>query len=149
MRTGVRPAKTAEAIYGNYQWPKIELLSQVLSTAKRDETGRIAWMRHTLEMQEQTKASEEDADGFVNLPLAVGDVHAVALFKECSPGVYRTSLRSKGEVNVAKVAEHFGGGGHRNAAGCTLKGSWEEIEHQIVPLLQDAVKRVNGSEPPA
>ena len=148
VRTGVRPAKTAEAIFGNYQWPKIELLSQVLATAQRDDTGRVAWMRQTAEMQQQTKASEEDADGFVNFPLSVGDVHAVALFKEGAPGVYRTSLRSKGDVNVAKVAEFFGGGGHRNAAGCTLSGSWEEIERQVVQLLQDAVRRANGSKAP-
>ena len=75
----------------------------------------------------------------------MGEVRAAALFKECGPGLYRTSLRSKGTVNVAKVAEQFGGGGHRNAAGCTLEGSWDEIERQIVPLLQDAVKRANGS----
>jgi phosphoesterase RecJ-like protein len=110
-------------------------------------------MWQTLSMQEKTQASEEDADGFVNFPLAVGEVEAVALFKECSPGVYRTSLRSKGDVNVAKVAEQFGGGGHRNAAGCTLKGDLGEVEKQVVPLLQDAVKRANGlkdlSEPPA
>jgi len=61
-------------------------------------------------------------DGFVNYPLTVAEVEAVALLKECSPGMYRTSLRSKGEVNVARVAEIFGGGGHRNAAGCTLTG---------------------------
>lgn len=144
VRTGVKPAKTAEAIFGSYQWPKIELLSQVLATARRDETGQVAWMWQTLAMQEQTKASEEDADGFVNYPLAVGEVEAAALFKETSPGIYRTSLRSKGDVNVAKIAEQFGGGGHRNAAGCTLKGSSDEIEHQVVPLLQDAVKRANG-----
>lgn len=144
VRTGVRPAKTAEAIFGSYQWPKIELLSHVLATAKRDETGHVAWMRQTLEMQEQTNASDEDADGFVNYPLAVGEVEAAALFKECSPGVYRTSLRSKGDVNVARVAEQFGGGGHRNAAGCTLKGDLEEVEQQVVPLLQDAIKRANG-----
>ena len=144
VRTGVKPAKTAEAIFGSYQWPKIELLSLVLATAKRDETGHIAWMEQTLEMQEQTRASEEDADGFVNYPLSVGEVEATALFKECSPGVYRTSLRSKGDVNVAKVAEQFGGGGHRNAAGCTLKGNLESVERQVVPLLQDAIKRANG-----
>src|SRR5947199_4865342 len=51
VRTGVKPAKTAEAIFGSYQWPKIELLSQVLSTAKRDDTGHVAWMRQTLAMQ--------------------------------------------------------------------------------------------------
>jgi len=160
VRTGVRPAKTAEAIFGSYQWPKIELLSQVLSTAKRDDTGHVAWMWQTLAMQEQTRAAEEDADGFVNYPLAVGEVEATALFKETAPGVYRTSLRSKGDVNVAKIAEQFGGGGHRNAAGCTLKGTSSELEQKVVPLLQDAVKRSNGmkdftedalieSEPPA
>jgi phosphoesterase RecJ-like protein len=49
-------------------------------------------------------------------------------------------------VNVARIAEQFGGGGHRNAAGCTLKGSSTEIEQKLVPLLQDAVKRANGSK---
>ena len=49
-------------------------------------------------------------------------------------------------MNVAKVAEQFGGGGHRNAAGCTLKGDLDEVEKQVVPLLQDAVKRANGAK---
>jgi phosphoesterase RecJ-like protein len=146
VRTGVRPAKSAEAIFGSYHWAKIELLSQVLATARRDESGHVAWMRQTMEMQERTSASDEDADGFVNYPLAVGEVEATALFKECSPGVYRTSLRSKGDVNVAKIAELFGGGGHRNAAGCTLRGDWDEIEQRVVPLLRDAVERANGSK---
>ncbi|HYW70521.1 MAG TPA: bifunctional oligoribonuclease/PAP phosphatase NrnA [Pyrinomonadaceae bacterium] len=144
VRIGVKPAKTAEAIFGSYEWPKIELLSHVLSTARRDHTGHVAWMWQTLAMQEQTHAAEEDADGFVNYPLAVGEVEATALFKETAPGIYRTSLRSKGDVNVAKIAEQFGGGGHRNAAGCTLKGNCEQIEQQMIPLLQDAIKRSNG-----
>ena len=144
VRIGVKPAKTAEAIFGSYEWPKIELLSHVLSTAKRDATGHVAWMWQTLAMQEQTHAAEEDADGFVNYPLAVSDVEATALFKETAAGVYRTSLRSKGDVNVAKIAEQFGGGGHRNAAGCTLKGNCGQIEQQMIPLLQDAIKRSNG-----
>lgn len=146
VRTGVKPAKTAEAIFGSYQWPKLELFSQVLATAKRDETGHVAWMWQTIEMQEHAKACDDDADGFVNYPLAVGEVEAAALFKETSPGIYRTSLRSKGDVNVAKIAEQFGGGGHRNAAGCTVTGSSDAIERQIVPRLQDAVKRANGSK---
>jgi phosphoesterase RecJ-like protein len=119
-------------------------MGAVLSTARRDESGRVACLRQSLEMQQQAKASDEDADGFVNYPLTVGDVEAVAMLKECEPGLYRTSLRSKGDVNVAKVAEQFGGGGHRNAAGCTLKGSWEEAETTIMSLLQDAVRRANG-----
>jgi len=145
LRTGVKPAKTAEAVFASYPWSRIQLMGAVLSTARRDSTGHVALLRHSLEMQHLAEASDEDADGFVNYPLTVGEVDAVAMLKECEPGVYRTSLRSKGEVNVAKVAEKFGGGGHRNAAGCTLRGTWEEAEEKIVALLQDAVERANGS----
>src|SRR5438876_9773894 len=144
LRTGVKPAKTAEAVFASYPWSRIQLMGAVLSTARRDESGHVACMRQTLEMQRQAHASDEDADGFVNYPLTVGEVEAVAMLKESEPGVYRTSLRSKGDVNVAKVAEKFGGGGHRNAAGCTLNGDWEEVEREIVSLLQDAVQRANG-----
>ena len=146
VRTGVRPAKTAEAVFASYPWSRIQLLGQVLTTAQRDLTGRVACMRLTLEMQKNAAAPEEVTDGFVNYPLTVGEVEATALLKESEPGVYRTSLRSKGDVNVARVAEKFGGGGHRNAAGCTLKGDWDEVEREIIGLLQDAVARANGSK---
>jgi phosphoesterase RecJ-like protein len=146
VRTGVKPARTAECVFASYPWSRIQLMGAVLSTAKRDPTGRVACMRQSLEMQKQARASDEDADGFVNYPLTAGEVEAVALLKECTPGVYRTSLRSKGEVNVARVAEMFGGGGHRNAAGCTLKGPWDETEARIVRLLRDAVERANGNK---
>src|SRR5262249_50414364 len=146
VRTGVKPAKTAESVFASYPWSRIQLLGEVLSTARRDASGRVALLRQTLEMQARTAAADEDADGFVNYPLTVSEVEAVALLKEFSPGMYRTSLRSKGDVNVARVAEMFGGGGHRNAAGCTLKGTWEEAEEKIVALLRDAVDRANGSK---
>ncbi len=145
LRTGVKPAKTAEAVFASYPWSRIQLMGAVLSTARRDSTGHVAFLRHSLEMQHLANASDEDADGFVNYPLTVEEVEAVAMLKESEPGVYRTSLRSKGEVNVARVAELFGGGGHRNAAGCTLRGTWEEAEEKLIGLLQDAVERANGS----
>ena len=144
VRSGVRPAKTAEAVFASYPWGRIQLLGAVLSTARRDSTRRVACMRQTLEMQDLAQASDEATDGFVNYPLTVGEVEAVALLKETEPGVYRTSLRSKGEVNVARVAGLFGGGGHRNAAGCTLKGDWDELETEIMGLLHEAVERANG-----
>src|SRR5437773_9007150 len=84
VRTGVRPAKTAEAVFASYPWSRIQLMGAVLSTARRDESGRVASMRHTLDMQRQSDASDEDADGFVNYPLTVGEVEAVALLKECA-----------------------------------------------------------------
>lgn len=149
VRAGVRPAKISQIVFNNYPWGKLELLSQVLATAKHDASGRVAWMRQTIEMQERAGASDGDGDGFVNYPLSVGQVEAVAFLKEHSPGVYRTSLRSKGDVNVARIAEKFGGGGHRNAAGCTLAGDWEEAERAIVRLLCDAVDGIDPDDEPA
>jgi phosphoesterase RecJ-like protein len=146
VRIGVKPAKTSECVFASYPWSRIQLMGAVISTARRDDSGRVACMRQSLEMQAQAHASDEDADGFVNYPLTAGEVEAVALLKESTPGVYRTSLRSKGDVNVARVAEMFGGGGHRNAAGCTLKGPWDETEAKIVSLLRDAVERANGKK---
>src|SRR5207237_397786 len=126
-------------------WSQIELLGDVLSTVKRDPSGRVARLAQTLEMQERTHASDEDADGFVNYPMGCGDVEACAFFKETAPGVYRVSLRSKCDVNVARIAERFGGGGHRNAAGCTFQGTWDEAEREVVRLLIEAVEnRGNG-----
>jgi phosphoesterase RecJ-like protein len=140
LRAGVKPAKVSQAVFNNYPWSKLELLSQVLPTARHDETGRVACLRQTLEMQERTGALDEDSDGFVNYPMSVGEIEACAFLKETAPGVYRTSLRSKGDVNVARIAEKFGGGGHRNAAGCTLTGDWEETERNIIALLVEAVE---------
>lgn len=139
VRAGVKPAKISQAIFASYRWNKLQLLSRVLASAKRDESGRIAVMRQTLAMQQETGATDEDGDGFVNYPLICAEVEAVALLKETEHEVYRTSLRSKGDINVARIAEKFGGGGHRNAAGCTLHGSWDEAESTIVRLLQKVV----------
>ena len=149
VRAGVKPAKVSQAVFSNYPWSKIELMSRVLGTARRDATGRVAVLRQTLEMQHEAAASDEDSDGFVNYPLSCGKVEAVAFLKESAAGVYRTSLRSKGEVNVARIAERFGGGGHRNAAGCTMMGEWDEVESLIMSLLQEAVeRRTNGGAAP-
>lgn len=144
VRAGVKPARTAQAVFNSYPWSKLQLLGDVLATAQQDESGRVAWMRQSLAMQERAVATEEDSNNFVNYPMSVGDIEAVAFLKESAPEVYRVSLRSKGNTNVARVAERFGGGGHRNAAGCTLHGTWETAEQTIVPLLQEAVEHATG-----
>jgi bifunctional oligoribonuclease and PAP phosphatase NrnA len=146
VRAGVKPAKISQSVFSSYSWSKIELLGQVLSTAQKDATGRIAWLHQTLEMQNRVGATDDDGDGIVNYPLSVGNIEAVAFFKECSPDVYRVSLRSKGDINVARIAERFGGGGHRNAAGCTIKGTLDETSNTVLGLLQVAINTRDEAE---
>lgn len=139
IKVGVKPAQISEAVYNSYPWSRIELMSKVLATVQRDETGRVAWMRQTLEMRETSGMVEGDNNGFVNIPLAAKEVLASVYMREVEPEKYRVSLRSKGTINVARVAERFGGGGHKNAAGCRVEGDWDLIENEIVLAMLEAV----------
>lgn len=143
VKVGVKPAQISEAVYNNYTWGRIELMREVLNTVRRDYTGKVAFMRQTLVAKGFSGAVDGDNSNFVNIPLTAKEVEAVCYMREVEFGVYRVSLRSKGEINVAKIAEKFGGGGHKNAAGCSVKGDWDEKESEIVNLLTEAVEKIH------
>ena len=144
IKAGARPSKIGEAVYNNYPWSRIELMRQVLGTVRRDETGRVAMMRQTQAMHDTAGAVDGDNNGFVNIPLAARDVVAVVYMREVGENQFRASLRSKGDINVAKVAEKFGGGGHKNASGLSIDGDWDEKEKIIVDALLAAVEKVDS-----
>jgi phosphoesterase RecJ-like protein len=83
----------------------------------------------------RTCAAEEDCEGIVNMAIAVAGVEAAAFLREMPDSTIRVSLRGKGLVNVAAVAERLGGGGHLGAAGCALIGPLQQaIEHVLTQL---------------
>ena len=148
VKVGVKPSRISEAVYNSYSWSRIALMQQVLSTVGRDASGRVASMRQTRQMALDAGAVDGDNAGFVNIPLVAKEVEAVVYMREVEDEVYRVSLRSKGEINVARIAEKFGGGGHKNAAGCRVTGNWDNCEAEIVDELINAVnKRSNGFAP--
>ena len=103
-------------------------------------------MRQSLAMREAACAVDGDNNGFVNIPLAARDVLAVVYMREVGPGEYRVSLRSKGNINVARVAEKFGGGGHRNAAGLRIEGDWDTAERNLVNALSKAIDELEEED---
>ncbi len=146
VKAGAKPAEISESVYNNYPWSRIELMRRVVATIERDDSGRVAWMRQTLEMKENSKAVDGDNNGFVNIPLAAREVVASVYMREVGENKFRVSLRSKGDINVARVAEQFGGGGHKNASGLRIEGEWDAKEREIVTAVQKAVAdSLNGS----
>ena len=143
VKAGVKPAEVSEAVYNNYPWSRIELMRQVLDTVKRDESGQVASLRQTLKMREIANAVDGDNNGFVNIPLTSREILAVVYMREVGNDQFRVSLRSKGDINVARVAEKYGGGGHRNAAGLRIEGDWDEKERELVLAVRDAVESSN------
>ena len=145
IKAGAKPATISEAVYNNYPWSRIELMRQVLATVRRDESGKVAILRQTLEMRKIAAAVDGDNNGFVNIPLAAREVLAVVYMREVGSDEYRVSLRSKGDINVAKVAEKFGGGGHRNAAGLRVEGDWNQKELELVAAVSEAVEKAEAT----
>ena len=84
-----------------------------------------------------------DTEDITTLARSIRGVEMVLFFKEMSPGTFRVSLRSKGRANAARVAEHFGGGGHIHASGFTVYGPYErliaEIPRTVEALLDEAL----------
>lgn len=142
---GADPALCARHIYFGHSTNKLRLLGAALSNLHRE--GPLAWIWVTQEQMTRFGAREEDCEGLVNYALSIADVQVAIFFRELPDGRYRISLRSKGEVNVSTVAEHFGGGGHRCASGCSVEGPLALAVSRIVErLLAEPV--VLNSEPP-
>jgi bifunctional oligoribonuclease and PAP phosphatase NrnA len=120
VRAGADPVRCARSIYFAHSTAKMRLLGAALSNLQRE--GSLAWIWVTQEQMEHCQAKEEDCEGLVNYALAIQDVEVAAFLRELSDGRYRVSLRSKGGLNVAAVAQRFGGGGHECASGCSLDG---------------------------
>jgi bifunctional oligoribonuclease and PAP phosphatase NrnA len=132
---GAQPEAIARAVYDNSTRGRLQLMGAVLHNLEFESNGRAAFAALTLELLERTGATHEDSDGLINLPLTVKEIQAVAFFKEIAPESFRISMRSKGDIDVNRVANVFGGGGHKNAAGCTLNGPYAEVRRKIVDQL--------------
>jgi len=117
---GADPAHCARNIYFAHSTAKMRLLGAALTNLHRE--GPLAWIWVTREQMERSQAKEEDCEGLVNYALSIGDVEVAVFFREMADGRYRVSLRSKGALNVARIAEGFGGGGHECASGCSMDG---------------------------
>jgi phosphoesterase RecJ-like protein len=120
VMAGADPAHCARNIYFGHSTAKMRLLGAALSNLHRE--GPLAWIWITQEQMDRFEAKEEDCEGLVNYALSIQDVEVAAFFRELPDQRYRVSLRSKGQLNVASVAERFGGGGHQCASGCSLDG---------------------------
>jgi bifunctional oligoribonuclease and PAP phosphatase NrnA len=131
VEAGAKPGELSENLYGTYPRSRLELMKQVLPSMRFDHDGKIAKLFVTLDDLKAASATKEDFDGFETLPRGVPGVKVVCLFKEKVPGEWAFSLRSRENVDVLKIASRFGGGGHKLAAGCTVRGTREEVEAQF------------------
>jgi phosphoesterase RecJ-like protein len=137
---GARPHLIADALWNQTPARVVRLTAEVLATLELHAGGRLALIICDLGMLARAGARPEDTENLINIPRTIAGVEVAMLLKAFTPGVTRASLRSRGAVDVQRVAAQFGGGGHRNAAGCTVPAPLEEarralLDH-LLPLLE-------------
>ena len=147
VEAGARPADIARAVYDNNSLGRIKLLGSLLNALELEGGGRLAVLYLDESIVTAAGATPDDTDGIINVPLTVGHIDGVAFFRQIDAASYRVSLRSKGDVDVGGVAALFGGGGHKNAAGCTVPGSYSEVRPLVVERVIAAMDRAGRPSP--
>ncbi len=144
VEKGVKPAEVAGHLFDNFTVNRLRLMQEVLATLEIFMDGKIAVIHVSQEMYDRTGTTQTDTENFVNYPRSLIPVKVAVFIKANSKGGLSVSMRSKGsDCDVTRVAHRFGGGGHRNAAGCRFQDqSIQQVRDLLVaelrPLLDSA-----------
>ena len=145
VESGADPWLVTENVYESFSFPRLKLLGTVIANMERNGTGRSAWVVVTEELFRQTGTTAEDTDNFVNFVRSAKGVEVAILFRQTGSAQYKISMRSKGRVDLSGLAQSFGGGGHKNAAGSVLDGTIEEVKKRVLGEVEKAIAAQLGS----
>lgn len=137
VESGANPNRIAADVYFSNPPSKVRLLGIALSNIQIE--GAVSWSHVTMEEMERVGASAEDCEGVANHLIGIAGVEAAAFLREMpEQNQFRLSLRSRHALDVSVIAENFGGGGHRNASGCSMEGTLAEVTRRIVAEMREA-----------
>jgi phosphoesterase RecJ-like protein len=143
VEAGVDPPAVARSIFDSNNLGRLKLFGAVLSQMQLDATGRLATLFVDRRLAAECGGTYEDTEGLINLPLTVKEIQAVVFFKEQGPDDWRISMRSKGDVDINAVAKAFGGGGHKNASGCSALGRFEDLRALFQERISEQIDKAS------
>ncbi|MDI6697961.1 MAG: bifunctional oligoribonuclease/PAP phosphatase NrnA [Candidatus Saccharicenans sp.] len=145
-RAGANPNAIAEKLLNNNTAAKVQLLGRVLTGLKMNPAGNLALLAMFQRDLKEVGLKDVDLEDITTIARSIKGVEMVIFFKEMEPGVFRVSLRSKGQANSALVAESYGGGGHMHAAGFTVYGEYEKLAREIPLAVEEILNKNRGRD---
>jgi len=139
VEAGVNTAVLSREIFDSYSIGRIKLTGAMLDAMTLHHGQTLAMLAFDDTLLKACGATLDDTEGLVNLPLIAREVAAVALVKRQDASTFKLSLRSKGDVDVCAVAALWHGGGHKNAAGCTIVGKADEVRQAVMDAMIRAI----------
>jgi bifunctional oligoribonuclease and PAP phosphatase NrnA len=147
VAAGVNPTTMARRVFDSNSFGKLKLIGALLDDMELLDDGRLAVLHLNDVVLNATGTTYNDTEGLINLPLTAREIQAVAFFKVGADGDIRVSLRSKYDVDVRTIASRHGGGGHKNAAGFTVRGPLDEVRSGILQEIEQAIAAGMESRP--
>jgi phosphoesterase RecJ-like protein len=137
LSTGIDIGELSQRIFDNTTYAKLKLTQKSIELLELHEGGKLSVVVLSQADMQTTGAKDEDCDGIVNLGRSIEGVEISLLVKEKNSDEVRINLRSKTYVDVSEIAAAFGGGGHKRAAGCTVKGTLQEVKEQLIKAVRE------------
>lgn len=135
VEIGVKPWEIYDALYDHQPVNSIKLLARALSTLELNAGGKIASIYVTKQMLKSTNTTKKDTEGLINYPRSIDGVRIALMFRE-DDGKIKVSLRSRGDIDVSKFAERFGGGGHKGASAFVFDGTIKSAKQKILKEVE-------------
>ena len=142
LAAGVSPPLVYEEVFERNSAALLRLGGVAMADLHQEEGGRLAWISLAREQVVRCQAETEDTSEIVNELLSIDGVRVGVLFKEMEGGRTKLSFRSKGDLDVNRLACRFGGGGHTNAAGAIVEGGLEETIRHVLPSCREILKQL-------
>lgn len=132
LERGVDPESIYASVYASAPEGRIRLTAEVLTTLVVELEHGLAWVTVPPDALHRHHATADDLDGIVEYPRSIAGVRLAMLFRQLANGRVKVSFRSVGDVDVAELAQRFGGGGHRKAAGASLEGTLADAQAEVL-----------------
>jgi phosphoesterase RecJ-like protein len=140
VEAGAAPDQLYQALYENDSHARLKLIGRALAHSRTELDGRLIYTWIDQSDYSETGALPSDSEDIINLTLAVGGAQAAVILVEQPKGDFKVSLRSRCQMDCSAVAERFGGGGHKKAAGASLNGPLESALKIILDAVRAAMK---------
>ena len=140
VRAGANPTELYDAIYEQSSLGRLKLIGRCLDRMQVAMNGKVAYIEVFQKDFPETGATPADTEDLINFPRTVEGVEVGLLFIEQLGGATKVSFRSRSKIDVDKIAEHFGGGGHRLASGATIPETLAIAREKVLEVIRAAMK---------
>ncbi|MCE9582692.1 MAG: bifunctional oligoribonuclease/PAP phosphatase NrnA, partial [Planctomycetes bacterium] len=140
LRLGVEPGAINREIWGSKSLAELRLHAEAIRAVRTAEGGRIAWTKLTQQMFDECGITPTESQDYVSMAKSIKGVEVAMLLRPMDSGEVKLSVRTEASCDAAALCAKFGGGGHKRAAGATLKMSLEAAEKAAVEAAKSLLR---------